>query len=49
MTIVGQHRSAQDSIDGILAVYPGAMVVLDVQLEESGSGLQVLGSSSRRA
>ncbi|MDB5868634.1 MAG: response regulator receiver protein [Polaromonas sp.] len=40
MTIVGQAETPQDSIDGILAVYPD-VVVLDVQLE-GGSGLQVL-------
>ncbi len=40
MTIVGQAETPQDSIEGILAVYPD-VVVLDVQLE-GGSGLQVL-------
>lgn len=40
MTVVGQAETPQDSIEGILAVYPD-VVVLDVQLE-GGSGLQVL-------
>jgi DNA-binding NarL/FixJ family response regulator len=40
MTIVGQAATPQDSIEGILAVYPD-VVVLDVQLQ-GGSGLQVL-------
>lgn len=40
MTIVGQAETPQDSIEGILAVYPD-VVVLDVQLA-GGSGLQVL-------
>ena len=40
MTIVGQAKTPQDSIEGILAAYPD-VVVLDVQLE-GGSGLQVL-------
>ena len=39
MTVVGQARTPQDSISGILAAYPD-VVVLDVQLE-GGSGLQV--------
>jgi DNA-binding NarL/FixJ family response regulator len=40
MNIVGQAETPQDSIEGILAVYPD-VVVLDVQLQ-GGSGLQVL-------
>lgn len=40
MTVVGQAETPQDSIEGILAVYPD-VVVLDAQLE-GGSGLQVL-------
>ena len=40
MTIVGLAQTPQDSIEGILGVYPD-VVVLDVQLE-GGSGLQVL-------
>ena len=40
MTIVGQAETPQDSIEGILAMYPD-VVVLDVQLE-GGTGLQVL-------
>jgi CheY-like chemotaxis protein len=40
MTIVGQAETPQDSIEGILAMYPD-VVVLDVQLQ-GGSGLQVL-------
>lgn len=40
MTVVGQAETPQDSIEGILAMYPD-VVVLDVQLE-GGSGLQVL-------
>ena len=38
--VVGQAEAPQDSIEGILAVYPD-VVVLDVRLE-GGSGLQVL-------
>ena len=40
MTIVGEAETPQNSIDGILAMYPD-VVVLDVQLQ-GGSGLQVL-------
>jgi DNA-binding NarL/FixJ family response regulator len=40
MTIVGQAKTPQGSIDGILAARPD-VVVLDAQLE-GGSGLQVL-------
>ncbi|UUZ68318.1 response regulator [Polaromonas sp. P2-4] len=40
MDIVGQAKTPQGSIDGILAAQPD-VVVLDVQLE-GGSGLQVM-------
>ena len=40
MTVVGEARTPQASIDGILAVRPD-VVVLDVQLE-GGTGLEVL-------
>lgn len=40
MTIVGEAKTPQASIDGILATVPD-VVVLDVQLD-GGSGLQVL-------
>ena len=47
MTIVGQAQTPQDSIEGILTMYPD-VVVLDVQLE-GGAGMQVLRAIRRAA
>ncbi len=40
ITVVGQAKTPQDAIDGILAAYPN-VVVLSAELD-GGSGLQVL-------
>lgn len=47
MQVVGQARTPQGSIDGILAAHPH-VVVLDVQLE-GGMGLEVLRAVRRTA